>query len=1206
MNFKRLLVIMSGIVLLISMFTVQTFAAPSDFTSEIRLTETTLDGLKGIQVDYYLTSGTANVQVANLTFSYDDTIFDLLNNTTNAVYADDFISSATATTVDGALVGTVPSQFMLHNIKARKTGNMVAVAFSRNALMAAPVATATNLGGVFLAYTDQDFDSANLTTANIRFSTYNEIPDITTSVIQVAESGSLNYKIGNGDGTTPDTPGLASPILDTGSITLALPAYTDATNNVSTPAVVKSDRNKVTITAQSVTDQTVEYGMNTTTGAPTTWQASNVFENIAPGTYYFFARVQPKANVHTGGTPAISASTITVYAEPQVSYSNIPTAPKVSTAFNIYPSVTGGTGTAATVDGFKLTSGTLPAGLSLDSTSGAITGTPTATVATSTPLVITYTDSEANTATANVTIPAIQGEVSTVTVSFINADGSPLDTSTLKYGDVFYAKAVVAPLGTAGDTFDWSVSSGSTTAVEFADDDRGTPEDNVKKVTVKEATTAPVVITCAYGSTTHSGTGNATGLTFAKKELGLTVTASNKAYNHNTTAQVATASISGLASFDTAAEIYLSSSYGTGTFASEYVGTGINVTFPASSFTLQGTSAANYTLPASTTVTADITTATPSIATAYTDTKPYEIVKNGGDIDLINLVTGTPNAAKIIGTITTAPTTAGTAAIENGNRGSKITTTNGVTDETFAVTVYTDTINVNNGGDNEYGVSNSIIIYFKMVDKITDTSSMQVSVADITYGGTLSYRFTNPTTNNTNLSEDAAATYTYSGTLADGVTAYGPVAAAPTAAGTYTVTARKESDTHIFTATDTFTINQASIASASIVLGTALTYTGAEQTQGITSVTLNSTPLNLTTDYTVSGVTDKATDAGNYTLKIDGTGNYTGSATKSFTVAQAIIAPDTALVTKTFDGNNKATASTVTFTGIPAGAPIPPASDYTATGTYDTIDVGAAKDATLTVTLKAGTATAKNYKLSTPTLNINNAASITEKTIADVAVTVPILWNNVDEQTVNFATKIPSNAGSSDISIAGIVVDDATHSLLDPTITPTVDLTAKTIKFNLVDGLDKVTDKGDTVSFTARIESHNYADFNIIFTYEITDYIAPPVVPGTGVVIPQTVFPAAETANGAIINVARGSTPTFTFHEMTAENLAGLWIDGMAVDMNAVADIAYGSVIVTLKSSFTSTLANGEHTIHVVGKDGTFGFAKFYIGGHSNPQTSVN
>lgn len=75
-----------------------------------------------------------------------------------------------------------------------------------------------------------------------------------------------------------------------------------------------------------------------------------------------------------------------------------------------------------------------------------------------------------------------------------------------------------------------------------------------------------------------------------------------------------------------------------------------------------------------------------------------------------------------------------------------------------------------------------------------------------------------------------------------------------------------------------------SIANAVVTLGTALKYTGSEQTQTVSSVKIGDTTLVADTDYKVHD--NKATDVGNYTLRIVGKGSYTGGVAKDFSVAK--------------------------------------------------------------------------------------------------------------------------------------------------------------------------------------------------------------------------------------------------------------------------------------------------------------------------------
>ncbi|MBD5444578.1 MAG: hypothetical protein HDR29_03400 [Lachnospiraceae bacterium] len=97
-------------------------------------------------------------------------------------------------------------------------------------------------------------------------------------------------------------------------------------------------------------------------------------------------------------------------------------------------------------------------------------------------------------------------------------------------------------------------------------------------------------------------------------------------------------------------------------------------------------------------------------------------------------------------------------------------------------------------------------------------------------------------------------------------------------------TAKAELTVSGATVTLTFDINSADISSAVVELGAELTYNGMEQTQTITSVTVNGRTLTAETDYTVSG--NAGTNAGDYELTITGKDNYTGTTTKSFTIAR--------------------------------------------------------------------------------------------------------------------------------------------------------------------------------------------------------------------------------------------------------------------------------------------------------------------------------
>ena len=110
-------------------------------------------------------------------------------------------------------------------------------------------------------------------------------------------------------------------------------------------------------------------------------------------------------------------------------------------------------------------------------------------------------------------------------------------------------------------------------------------------------------------------------------------------------------------------------------------------------------------------------------------------------------------------------------------------------------------------------------------------------------------------------------------------------------------------------------IAQKSITGADIALGDSLTYTGQEQKQTVTSVIID----GLTATYNVSG--NERTNAGRQSLTVTGTGNFTGSQTKDFTIAQKSITGATVILgdSLTYTGQEqKQTVTSVIIDGLTA------------------------------------------------------------------------------------------------------------------------------------------------------------------------------------------------------------------------------------------------------------------------------------------------
>jgi len=132
---------------------------------------------------------------------------------------------------------------------------------------------------------------------------------------------------------------------------------------------------------------------------------------------------------------------------------------------------------------------------------------------------------------------------------------------------------------------------------------------------------------------------------------------------------------------------------------------------------------------------------------------------------------------------------------------------------------------------------------------------------------------------------EADETYTISGLSAEGVgTTAGEYASI--IEGTTTVRDSKGNDvTDHFVITPVngkLEIKARNLSGAGVTLSNELVYNGSEQTQNF-SVTVDGRTLTKGTDYDVTG--DKATNVGEHTLTITGKGNYEGTATKKYTIA---------------------------------------------------------------------------------------------------------------------------------------------------------------------------------------------------------------------------------------------------------------------------------------------------------------------------------
>lgn len=321
----------------------------------------------------------------------------------------------------------------------------------------------------------------------------------------------------------------------------------------------------------------------------------------------------------------------------------------------------------------------------------------------------------------------------------------------------------------------------------------------------------------------------------------------------------------------------------------------------------------------------------------------------------------------------------------------------------------------------------------------SDTATLKFSLANYNEAsGTLTIKIIDKNTDADTLKIDVPATVTYGDTVTPSVGESKPAGAGdvtfkffdednhevlttaqPFDAGTYKVTASCESESTIYTAEATFTVEPREIEAKDVAFDKELTYTGNELTQTVT-VTVNGKTLTVGTDYTVSDLT--GTEPGSYPVTVAGTGNYTGEVTKSFTISKAQIS--SAAITYDagpygYTGKEWKPEVTVSFNS----ATLTAGNDYTVS--YENnINAGTAK---IIITGIGDHFTGLTEK--TFTINSAEISGCTFAPIADVTyntkahtpeVTVAISGRTLEadkDYTVSYASNV--NAGTATVTVTG-------------------------------------------------------------------------------------------------------------------------------------------------------------------------------------------
>lgn len=329
------------------------------------------------------------------------------------------------------------------------------------------------------------------------------------------------------------------------------------------------------------------------------------------------------------------------------------------------------------------------------------------------------------------------------------------------------------------------------------------------------------------------------------------------------------------------------------------------------------------------------------------------------------------------------------------------------TDKTDAANNASDTATLKFSSANYNEASGTLTI--KIIDKNTDANTLQIDVpATVTYGDTV--------TPSVGESKPAGAgDVTFKFFDKDG----NQVSDQPFPVGKYKVTASCEDADTIYTAEKEFEVVARELTEENVTFGENLVYTGNELTQTVT-VTVGGKELTKDTDYTVTGLT--GTEPGSYPVTVTGTGNYTGTVTKSFEIAKA----DISSAEITYDagpygytGKEWKPEVTVSFNS----ATLTAGNDYTVS--YENnINAGTAK---IIITGIGDHFTGLTEK--TFTINSAEISGCTFAPIADVTyntkahtpeVTVAISGRTLEadkDYTVSYASKV--NAGTATVTVTG-------------------------------------------------------------------------------------------------------------------------------------------------------------------------------------------
>ncbi len=1063
---------------------------------------------------------------------------------------------------------------------------------------AASGATVTITGTDFTGATAVKFGGTAATSFNVVNST------TITAVVATGTTGSVTVTTLGGTGTKAGFTFIPAPVISSFTPTSSGNGLT------------------VTITGTDFTGATaVSFGGTAATSFNVV-NATTITAVVGTGTSGIVSVTTP------GGTGTRSG--FTWVAKPVISYASSPITATYGVAItNASPTITG------TVTSYSI-SPTLPTGLSFNTSSGVISGTPTMILAQTDYTVSATNAGGTGTATVRITIDKKPLTITGVTAANREYDGTL--TATLSGGT---ASGVVS-----GDNITVTAGTGA-----FAD----------KYVGIGKTVTASGYSIGGTSAGNYILTAQPTGITANITQRSLTVTgatADNKVYDGNTTATFTGGTLNNKVGGENVTLVALF-----GNFNNKNVGTAKAV--DVTSFSLGGTDFANYRIsPLPTGLTANITAKQLTVSGATTADKVYDGTATasltGGSLvgivgaEVVSLTQAATFADKNAGTAKaiTANCSISGAGASNYTVAQPTLTARDITAKTLTITATgvnkqydgnaTATVTLSDNrvlGDSftaSYGsatfpdkligtgktvsvsgititgtdaanysfnttASTSADITAKMLtvtplasDKEYDGSTTaNVSLGDNRVSGDeLTVSHTSATFNNKNVG--TGKTVTVSGISISGTDA-GNYTVAASATTTATITAK----TLVVTATATDKVYDATTAATTTLSDDRVS--GDNLTLSKTSSTFDTKDVGTGKTVTVSGISKSGTDAGNYVL-----GNVTATTTANTT--QKALAITATGVNKQYDGNATATVTLSdnrvlgdSFTASYGSATFPDKL----IGTGKTVSVSG-----ITIT---GT-DAANYSFNTTT---STSADITAKTLTvtplasdkeydgSTTANVSLGDNRVsgDELTVSHtsATFNNKNVGTGKtVTVSGISISgtDAGNYTVATSATTTATITAKTLAVTTT-ATDKVYDA--TTAATTTLTDDRVSGDNLTLSKTSSTFDTKDVGTGKTVTVSGISKSGTDAGNYVLGNVTATTTANIT-QKALAITASGI---SKQYDGNATATVTLSDNRVS-GDSFTASYGSATFPDKLIGTGKTVSVSGITITGTDAANYSFN